>query len=122
MPKTGAVDSWLLDQVPVTYTTYTIREEDLKSIGNLPSSHAVASKPEMAALHLAARVRRRALPFSGVYIQKLNPGKLGTSATGEVLKVPNVLPFEVEKFTEGKVPENPAFAARKLSSTRRNIC
>src|SRR2546421_4448049 len=25
MPKTGAVDSWLLDQVPVTYTTYTVR-------------------------------------------------------------------------------------------------
>src|ERR1700704_904186 len=23
MPKTGAVDSWLLDQVPVTYTNYT---------------------------------------------------------------------------------------------------
>ena len=26
MPKTGAVDQWLLDQVPVTYTTYTIRD------------------------------------------------------------------------------------------------
>src|SRR2546429_2245418 len=25
MPKTGAVDQWMLDQVPVTYTTYTIR-------------------------------------------------------------------------------------------------
>jgi lipoprotein-anchoring transpeptidase ErfK/SrfK len=28
--------------------------------------------------------------------------------------VPNVLPFEVEKFTEGKVPDNPAFASRKI--------
>src|SRR5712692_10929517 len=36
MPITGAVDSWLLDQVPVTYTSYTIREEDLKLIGNVP--------------------------------------------------------------------------------------
>src|SRR6266403_1698235 len=33
MPKTGAVDQWMLDQVPVTYTTYTIKEEDLKQIG-----------------------------------------------------------------------------------------
>ena len=33
MPKTGAVDKWLLDQVPVTYTTYTIKEDDLKSVG-----------------------------------------------------------------------------------------
>jgi len=30
MPKTGAVDQWMFEQVPVTYTTYTIREEDLK--------------------------------------------------------------------------------------------
>src|SRR3979411_2927423 len=27
MPETGAVDSWLFDQVPQTFTTYTIREE-----------------------------------------------------------------------------------------------
>src|SRR5438132_7589157 len=32
MPKTGAVDQWMLDQVPVTYTTYAIREEDLTLI------------------------------------------------------------------------------------------
>src|SRR5260370_19838707 len=44
MPKTGAVDSWLLDQVPVTYTTYTVREEDLKLIGDVPSSHAEQAK------------------------------------------------------------------------------
>src|SRR2546421_6412408 len=30
MPKTGAVDAWLLDQVPVTYTTYTVRPDDGK--------------------------------------------------------------------------------------------
>src|SRR5437660_12824304 len=33
MRETGFVDQWLLDQVPVTYTTYTIREdEDRKSV------------------------------------------------------------------------------------------
>ena len=40
MPKTGAVDQWMLDQVPVTYTSYTIREEDLKQIGDVPGTHA----------------------------------------------------------------------------------
>src|SRR5215216_6856570 len=44
MPKTGAVDQWMLDQVPVTYTTYTIREEDLKLVGNVPSGHAEQAK------------------------------------------------------------------------------
>src|SRR5207249_10681485 len=44
MPKTGAVDQWMLDQVPVTYTTYTIREEDLKFVGNVPGSRAEQAK------------------------------------------------------------------------------
>src|SRR6202163_3829028 len=44
MPKTGAVDAWLLDQVPVTYTTYTIRPDDEKFIGPLPTEHAEQAK------------------------------------------------------------------------------
>src|SRR5258708_4958229 len=114
MPKTGAVDSWLLDQVPVTYTTYTVREEDLKSIGNVPSSHAEQAKlkwlPYTSLLEFVAERYHSAES----YIQKLNPGKNWEHLQpGEELKVPNVLPFEVEKFTEGKVPQNPAFASRK---------
>src|SRR5258705_13791105 len=44
MPKTGAVDQWMLDQVPVTYTTYTIREEDLKQLVDVPGSDSQQSK------------------------------------------------------------------------------
>src|SRR5947207_14523936 len=44
MPKTGAVDQWMLDQVPVTYTTYTIRDEDLKLVGDVPSGHTEQAK------------------------------------------------------------------------------
>src|SRR5437762_9892587 len=29
LPKTGAVDRWLLDQVPIVYADYTIRWEDM---------------------------------------------------------------------------------------------
>jgi len=38
MPKTGAVDQWMLDQVPVTYTTYTIKEEDLNRSAMYPAA------------------------------------------------------------------------------------
>src|SRR3989475_11056505 len=115
MPKTGAVDQWLLDQVPVTYTTYTIKEEDLKFVGDVPSSHAEQARlkwlPYTSPLEFVAERYHSAES----YIQKLNPGKNWEHLQpGEVLKVPNVWPFEVEKFTEGKVPENPAFAARKI--------
>ncbi len=106
MPKTGAVDQWMLDQVPVTYTTYTIRDEDLKLVGNLPGSHAEQAKlkwlPYTSLLEFVAE-RYHSAEY---YIRKLNPGKNWEHLQpGETLKVPNVLPFEIEKFTEGKVPE-----------------
>src|SRR3954462_12734827 len=44
LPKTGAVDSWLRDQVPVTYINYTIKEEDLKFVGTIPTEHAEQAK------------------------------------------------------------------------------
>src|SRR6184192_4182209 len=44
MPKTGAVDQWMLDQVPVTYTTYTIKDEDLKLVGDVPGTRAEQAK------------------------------------------------------------------------------
>src|SRR5438045_5560841 len=44
MPKTGAVDQWIIDKVPVTYTTYTIREEDLKQVGNVTGSSGEQAK------------------------------------------------------------------------------
>jgi lipoprotein-anchoring transpeptidase ErfK/SrfK len=113
--ETGFVDQWLLDQVPVTFTTYTIKPEDLKFIGPVPTSHAEQAK-------LKAQLYGSLLEFvaeryhsAEAYIQKLNPGKNWEHLQpGETLTVPNVLPFEIEKITEGKIPENPAFAARKI--------
>src|SRR6266403_5468221 len=43
MAETGAVDSWLLDQVPETYTTFTIPPEALNFVGatsNKPSEQS----------------------------------------------------------------------------------
>src|ERR1041385_7906695 len=75
MPKTGAVDQWMLDQVPVTYTTYTIREEDLKQVGDVPGSRAEQAKlkwlPYTSLLEFVAERFHSAETF----IQKLNPGK-----------------------------------------------
>src|SRR3954447_16856177 len=112
MPKTGSVDVWLLGQVPVPYTTYTIRPEDEKLIGSIPSGHAEQAKlkwlPYTSMLEYVAERYHSAEDF----VSKLNPGKNWEHlAPGETLKVPNVLPFEVEKFTEKKLKPNPAFAA-----------
>src|SRR5436309_11274189 len=44
MRETGVVDSWMLDQVPVTFTTYAIKEDDLKFVGPVPTSHEEQAK------------------------------------------------------------------------------
>ncbi len=115
MPKTGAVDSWILDQVPVIYTNYTIKEDDLKFVGPLPTEHAEQAKLKMLPYTSLLEFVAERFHSAEDYIKKLNPGKNWEQIKpGEVLKVPNVLPFEVEKIVEGKVPENPKFAARKI--------
>src|SRR4029078_11851580 len=101
MPQTGSVDNWLLDQVPVTYTTYTVRPDDEKFIGAVPSGHAEQAKlkwlPYTSMLEYVAERYHSAEEF----IQRLNPGKNWDHlAPGEELKVPNVFPFEIEKYTE----------------------
>jgi lipoprotein-anchoring transpeptidase ErfK/SrfK len=115
MRETGFVDQWLLDQVPETFTTYSIKPDDLKFIGPVPTSHSEQAK--LKALLYGSLLEFVAERYHSAehYIQKLNPGKDWEHLQpGEVLKVPNVLPFEIEKITEGKVPENPAFATRKI--------
>src|SRR5947208_3370041 len=44
MPKTGAVDQWMLDQVPVTFTDYTIKGDDLKFVGSYSTEKADQAK------------------------------------------------------------------------------
>lgn len=115
LPKTGAVDSWLFDQVPVTYTTYAIKEEDLKFIGPVPSSHAEQAKLKLLPYTSLLEFVAERYHSAESYIRKLNPGKHWEQLKpGEVLRVPNVLPFEFEKITEAKIPENPALAGRKV--------
>src|SRR5213596_949788 len=69
MPKTGAVDQWMLDQVPVTYTTYTIKDEDLKFVGDVPSSHAEQARLKWLP-YTSAGIRRGTFSFGGVLHSK----------------------------------------------------
>ncbi len=115
LPPGGAVDQELLAQVPEPYTTYTIRPEDEKFVGE------VASRP-------SEQAKLKAMPYSSLlefvaerfhaaedFLRKLNPGvDLEQLKVGDTVKVPNVQPFEVEKLTEHFVPDNPAFATREI--------
>jgi lipoprotein-anchoring transpeptidase ErfK/SrfK len=113
--ETGSIDQWMLDRVPQTFTTYTISEDDLNSVGEVPGTHAEQAKlkwlPYTSLLEFVAERYHSA----EAYIQKLNPGRNWERLQpGEMLKVPNVIPFEVEKLIEQKLAPNPAFASRKI--------
>jgi lipoprotein-anchoring transpeptidase ErfK/SrfK len=109
MAETGSVDTWLLDQVPETYTTYTIPPEALNFVGatsNKPSEQSKLKRLNYGSLlELIAERYHSAEDF----LKKINPGvKL------ETVKVPNVLPFKIEDLHEGFAEKNPAFANRKI--------
>jgi lipoprotein-anchoring transpeptidase ErfK/SrfK len=106
MRETGAVDQWLLDQVPVAFTTYTIKGDDVAYVGDLPSDHE-------------SQAKLKYLPYTSLleFVAELNKaGDLDCEnlEVGDELKVPNVLPFEIEKIKEAQLKENPAFKTRKV--------
>ncbi|MFL6543159.1 MAG: L,D-transpeptidase [Chthoniobacterales bacterium] len=115
MPPNGSVDSWLLDQVPETFTTWTIPPEALDFVGPEPGKPAEQAK--LKALKYGSLLELVAERFHSAqsYIAKLNPGlKMEALKPGDTLKVPNVLPFKIEDLHQRFIPANPAFAKRKI--------
>ena len=115
MAETGAVDSWLIDQVPETYTAYTIPEEALNFVGETKSKPSEQSK--LKRMHYGSLLELVAERYHSAeeFLKKLNPGmNLEELKPGDTVKVPNVLPFKVEDLKPGFAEKNPAFANRKI--------
>jgi lipoprotein-anchoring transpeptidase ErfK/SrfK len=115
MSETGAVDQWLLDQVPETFTTFTVPPEAENFVG--PTASKPSEQSKLKALKYGSLLELVAERYHSAedFVRKLNPGmKLDTLKPGDTLKVPNVLPFKIEDLHEGFVPANPAFANRRV--------
>src|SRR5204863_944105 len=113
--ETGVVDQAMLDQVPQTFTTYVIKADDLAYVGNLPTAHEEQAKLKFLPYTSLLEFVAERFHSAETYLQKLNPGMDWEHLEpGDELKVPNVMPFEIEKVTEQKIPAKPEFAARKI--------
>ena len=116
MAETGAVDSWLIDQVPETYTNYAIPDgsAELRRDNGKQTVRAIQSSRGCnygSLLELVAERYHSAEEF----LKKLNPGmNLENLKPGDNVKVPNVLPFKIEDLKQGFAEKNPAFANRKI--------
>ena len=105
-----------LSSLPNNYTNYTIREEDLKFVGELPSQPSAQSKkkylPYDSLLEFLTE-RFHSAPELLEFINK--PMKLSALKPGDVVKVPAVQPFLIEELTElPKLPEVPEFLPRVI--------
>jgi lipoprotein-anchoring transpeptidase ErfK/SrfK len=115
MPETGAVDQYLIEQVPETYTNFTVPPEAENFVGPTASKPSEQSKLKGmkygSFLELIAERYHSAEDF----LKKLNLGTdMEKLKVGDTVKVPNVLPFKIEDLHEGFAPVNPAFAKRKI--------
>lgn len=88
--------------VPQPYTTYTIREEDQKFItSGLPSSPAAQAKTKYLGYRELSEFVSERYHTSEDFLQKINPDKnMSGLKTGDILKVPNVKPFELENWAK----------------------
>lgn len=115
MAATGAVDSWLLDQVPETYTNFTIPPEAANFVGATASKPSEQSKLKRLLYGSFLEYVAERYHSAEDFLKKINPEmKLENLKVGDTVKVPNVLPFKIEDLKEGFAEKNPAFANRKI--------
>src|ERR1041385_7589919 len=115
--ETGVIDQWMLDQVPQTFTTYTIKGDDLAYVGENPTSHEEQAKLKFLPYTSLLEFVAERFHSAEDYIRKINKDRdldCEHLEVGDQLKVPNVLPFEIYKIKEAQLKENPAFKTRKV--------
>jgi len=113
MPLRGTVDQWLLDQVPETFTNYTIPAEAEDFVG--PTASKPSEQAKLKALKYGSLLEFVAERFHSAedYLRKINrPLNLDELKPGDTVKVPTVLPFKIEDLQPGFAEPNPAFANR----------
>jgi lipoprotein-anchoring transpeptidase ErfK/SrfK len=118
MPETE-LDAQTLDLSSVSdlYTTYTIREEDMKFVGDLPTQPSEQSKKKYLPYASVEDFLTEKFHCANELLEYLNrPKKLSNLKPGDVVKVPNVTtPFLLEELEPiGSLPEVPEYKDRVI--------
>ncbi len=115
LDTTGAVDAALLAEVPDAYTRWVIPPEALNFVG--PVSSKPSEQAKFKAMKYGSLLELVCERFHAAeeFIRQINPGiNFEQLKPGDTVNVPNVRPFEIEKLSEGFMPENPALVGRKV--------
>ncbi|HEY1081660.1 MAG TPA: peptidoglycan-binding domain-containing protein, partial [Prosthecobacter sp.] len=105
-----------LSSVTETLTTYTIRTDDLKFVGDLPSQPSAQSKKKYLPYDSVLEFLTERFHCSPELLEFINrPVKMSSLKPGDTVKVPNVQPFLIEELTQiASLPEVPEFAGRVI--------
>jgi lipoprotein-anchoring transpeptidase ErfK/SrfK len=115
MAETGAVDQYLIEQVPETYTSFTIPPEAENFVG--PTASKPSEQSKLKGMKYGSLLEYIAERYHSAeeFLKRINLGTdMEKLKVGDTVKVPNVLPFKIEELHEGFAPVNPAFANRKI--------
>jgi lipoprotein-anchoring transpeptidase ErfK/SrfK len=112
------VETHTLDLSSVTqlYTTYTIREEDLKFVGDLPSQPSAQSRKKYLPYDSLLEFLTERFHCAPELLEFINqPLKMSKLKPGDVVKVPNVEPFMIELLEPvPSLPEVPEYLTRVI--------
>ena len=108
LPETGQMSPEIpLDSVYPVYSFYTIKEGDLKFVGDTPSKPAEQAKKKYLPYTSLLEFLTERYHCAPEFLEKLNPTmKLGSLKPGDAVRVPNVEPFVIEELPkQGFLPE-----------------
>ncbi len=117
MPETELADHTIdVSSVTEVYTNYTIRDEDMKFVGDLPRQPSEQSKKKYLPYSSLEEFLTEKFHCANELIEYLNkPKRMEALKAGDTVKVPNVQPFLLEELTPiGSLPEVPEFHDRVI--------
>lgn len=122
LPETGKLDENIpLDAVFPVYTSYTIKEGDLKFVGDVPKEPRDQAKKKYLPYTDLLEFLTERYHCSPNFLARINTGlNLNALKPGDVVRVPNVEAFKIEELpkTPGNLPELPQYKHRVININR----
>jgi len=102
-----------LKSIDPVFVDYTVTEADAQSAGEVPGKPVEQAKLKWLPYGSVAEAVAERFHMDVDFLEQLNPGKTKQLKTGDVVKVPNVEPFELQSVKDLK-PGSAARAANEL--------
>jgi lipoprotein-anchoring transpeptidase ErfK/SrfK len=98
------------------FTEYTVKEEDLSQVGEVGATPEEQSKQKSSPYPSMVHFLKERFHCDGDYLRGLNPDlNMDELKAGDVVKVPNVTPFLIEKLkVKDRIQPKPQFQKRML--------